>query len=420
MLRLHRAVFNFLAASLAICIALSAGLACRAAITINTVPIGSPGNANDPADGDDSTSGIQNFGAVPYNYRIGKYDVTVGQYTAFLNAVAATDTYSLYNANMAADPNIAGVAQSCIATGCSYSVIGSANHPITYVNWGDAARFANWLHNGQPTGAEGPSTTETGAYTLNGATSSAALNAVSRNAGAQWFIPSENEWYKAAYYDPVAGNYWKYATCTDTTPISTFPDNRPNTANFQSTSHGFAVTGSQTYDAHQNYLTDVGAYTGSPSPFGTFDQSGLVFQWNEALTGSSRDGRGGSWVTGTLFLAASVRSDLDPTSEYGGRGFRVATVVNPAAGDYNQNGFVDAADYTLWRDTLGSTTNLAADGNGNHIIDSADYDIWKTNFGQHSPGADAAVPEPSTAALAVVTCGAMLKWRRRCVSPSRR
>jgi formylglycine-generating enzyme required for sulfatase activity len=86
-------------------------------------------------------------------------------------------------------------------------VIGSPNHPVTHVSWGNAARFTNWLHNGQPTSAEGPGTTETGAYALNGATSNDDLLAVSRSAGAKWFIPSEDEWYKAAYYDPVAGHY---------------------------------------------------------------------------------------------------------------------------------------------------------------------------------------------------------------------
>jgi len=52
---------------------------------------------------------------VAYNYHIGKYDVTVGQYTAFLNAVAATDKYGLYIPQMATDPEIAGIAQHCIA-----------------------------------------------------------------------------------------------------------------------------------------------------------------------------------------------------------------------------------------------------------------------------------------------------------------
>ena len=85
------------------------------AITIDTVPVGNVGNPNDPADRESLTTGVQNFGAVSYAYNIGKYEVTVGQYTAFLNAVAATDTYGLYNTSMATDLNIAGIARSGVS-----------------------------------------------------------------------------------------------------------------------------------------------------------------------------------------------------------------------------------------------------------------------------------------------------------------
>ena len=134
------------------------------AVTIAWVSVGNAGNANDPADGDSSNAGIQNYGGVPYNYSIDKYDVTVGQYTDFLNSVAATDTYRLYNASMGTDQNIEGIARGGSSGSYTYGVIGSsANLPITYVSWGDAARFANGLQNGQSTGAEGAGTTETGA-----------------------------------------------------------------------------------------------------------------------------------------------------------------------------------------------------------------------------------------------------------------
>src|SRR5262249_50296622 len=152
---------------------------------------------------------------------------------------------------------------------------------ITYVNFGDAARFANWLNNGQPNGLEGPSTTENGAYSLNGATSDSALNSVTRNPNAAWFIPKETEWYKAAYYDPVAAYYWQYATRSDLSPTSAPPGTTANTANFYSIFTGYAVTGSLDYDPNQNYLTDVGAYSSSPGVYGTFDQSGNVQQWTE-------------------------------------------------------------------------------------------------------------------------------------------
>jgi formylglycine-generating enzyme required for sulfatase activity len=318
---------------------LAPGSAMAANITIDTVPVGNLGNANDPATGNQ-------YGGVAYGYRIGTTEVTVGQYTAFLNAVAATDTYALYNANMATNLNIAGIARSGASGSYTYSVIGSPDKPVTYVSWGDAARFSNWLHNGQPTGAQNASTTEDGAYTLNGATSNAALSAVTRNSGAQWFIPSESEWYKAAYHQPAAqggdsDDYWNYPMGTNSVPYSdqppgATPDNT-RVGNFYADDglangydDGFAVTGSTINSSTQNYLTDVGAYTSSSSPYGTYDQGGNVFEWNEALiSGSFRGLRGGSWNSDSSFLQASIRVRSDPSNEFNSFGFRVATVPVP-------------------------------------------------------------------------------------------
>jgi sulfatase modifying factor 1 len=186
-----------------------APLSAHAVITIDTVTVGNAGNAND------STG----FGGVDYTYNIGTYEVSLLQYAGFLNAVAATDTYSLYNTNLGTDLNVAGISQSGSSGSYSYSVIGDGNRPVTWVSWFDAARFTNWLGNGQPTGAQGAGTTETGAYTLNGATTGIGFT---RNAGATWGIPSENEWYKAAYYDPSlnggTGGYWLYPTRSNSVP----------------------------------------------------------------------------------------------------------------------------------------------------------------------------------------------------------
>lgn len=310
------------------------------AITLDTVPVGNPGNAADP-----STGNL--YGSVSHNYRIGTTEVTVGQYTAFLNAVAATDTYALYNPLMASDANIAGILQSGASGSYTYSVIGSPNRPVTYVSWGDAARFSNWLHNGQTTGAQGPGTTETGAYTLNGATTAGALNLVSRNAGATWFIPSESEWYKAAYFQPAAeggdvDSYWAYPMGTNSAPYSdqppgAAPDNT-RVGNFYANDDsangyddGYAVTGSLSYSLSENYLTDGGAYSSSASFYGTYDQGGNVWEWNETLIGGSLRGlRGGGWDASSTHQQASFRDNFDPTGELFSFGFRVATVPEPS------------------------------------------------------------------------------------------
>ncbi len=320
-----------LAASLAACVALLASAlpASATPVTIDWVPVGNAGNAADP-----NTGSL--YGAVAYNYSIDKYDVTVGQYTEFLNAVAATDTYGLYSPSMASNLNIAGISRSGSSGSYAYSVIGSsANLPITYVNWGGAARFSNWLQNGQPTGAEGAGTTETGAYTLNGATSNAALNAITRNADATVFIPSESEWYKAAYYDPTlnsgAGGYYQYPFSSNTVPTSAVPGSTPNTGNLYDSTTGYAVTHSTSYSSSQNYLTAVGTYTASAGPYGAYDMGGDVWQWNETLiSGSYRGLRGGSWLDYSSSLQSSYRIINFPTGENSIFGFRVASVPEPS------------------------------------------------------------------------------------------
>jgi formylglycine-generating enzyme len=286
---------------------------------IPTVTVGDAGNMND-------TTG---YGGVSYVYNIAVTEVNLSQYTAFLNAVAPTDTYSLYNTGMGTDSNSAGIARSGSSGSYTYAVIGSGARPVTYVSWFDAARFANWAANGQPTGAQQNSTTENGAYFLLGATSGVEFtkNAINPNTGTTttWWIPNEHEWYKAAYYDPSASgpsdDYWLYPTQSDSAPGNTIGTGA-NQANFKDTV--YSVTQSEGYSSSQNYLTDGGAYSSSGSYYGTFDQGGNVWELTDAVTGSSGDARGGSWTNTDSTLMSSYRSGSSSTAEMDFLGFRLA------------------------------------------------------------------------------------------------
>ena len=295
------------------------------AITISWSTVGDPGNAPDTAVMSDGTTG---YGSVPYVYRIGTYDVTTGQYAAFLNAVAATDPYGVYSFEMNGDKF--GISQSGSSGNYSYAVHGNPNVPMFEVTWGDAARFANWLQNGQPTGAEGPATTEAGAYTLNGAVTSAALLTITRNPGATTFLPSENEWYKAAYYKSGGTNvgYWTYPTKSNTSPINILSATGTNNANF----FDEFGTGNGSYTDPVNYLTPVGAFADSPGPYGTFDMGGDVFQWNEAEVGGITRGlRAGAFGFYSNALASSARfiTYYPPAIVNDYVGFRVASLPVP-------------------------------------------------------------------------------------------
>ena len=287
-----------------------------AQITIETVSVGNPGNPKDPATGN-------LYGQVNYAYNIGKYEVTAGQYTAFLNAVAKTDTYGLYNTNMSSTTSGSGIVRSGSPGSYSYSVHPAfVNRPVNLVSFGDAMRFANWLHNGQPTGAQNASTTEDGAYFVNGATTNAALSAVTRKAGWTWAVTSEDEWYKAAYYNPAPSSYYLYPTSSNTAPGRDLADVSGNNANI----YGIPYPIQSPY-----YTTIVGEFQNSDSPYGTFDQGGNVWEWNEAVSGSSRGVRGGSVDFLDGYLQSSHRFNSVPTSEGSDIGFRVSQVPEPAS-----------------------------------------------------------------------------------------
>lgn len=288
-----------LTSTLALALAAGISSSAMASVTIDWVTVGNPGNLAQSSDNrNHGFSDGDGYGKVDYTYQIGQNMVTNTQYAAFLNAAAKSDPYGLYNTQMN-DSIHGGITRSGSDGSYTYTVkAGMGNKPVVFVSWFDAARMSNWMHNGQGNGS-----TETGAYTLNGATS----GIITKNVSASVWIPTEDEWFKAAYYNGDTGMYSLYATGADT--ISTAQAN---------------------YGSSVGTLTDIGAYD-LASFYGTYDQSGNAFEWNDAISGSSRGLRGGSWLNrGEASLRSSLRLDYDPSLGDLNVGFRLASVPEPS------------------------------------------------------------------------------------------
>jgi hypothetical protein len=181
-------------------------------------------------------------------------------------------------------------------------------------------RMANWLNNG----GTDSSSTETGSYTFTD------YDVVSkRNSTATYVVPTDDEWYKAAYYDPTkngTGGYWQYSPKTDdpNKMVAELPPGGPFSANFNSV------------DTDGNGTTDVGAYTAAVSYYGTFDQTGLTWEWNEPADPSTKrtSRRGGSQGNNVTRIAAGAIADnaIDTTGATVNQSFRLALVTPTGAG----------------------------------------------------------------------------------------
>lgn len=280
------------------------------------VTVGDPGNMAD-------SNGV---GAVANTFEIMKYEVTNDQYATFLNSVAKSDTTFLYSTIMASQPR-GGITRSGSPGSYTYSVKPNmGNKPVVYVSWFAAARYANWLHNG----ATDTASVNTGAYNVGSIYSG---DAVAVNSGASFFIPTDDQWYKAAYYKGGSTNagYWAYATQSDDTPASVTANatgdgsagNTGNSANYNKLTD---------WNGQDGMITTVGT-NGGASYYGAFDMSGNANEWSD-LNGSTplgnRAWRGGDYLIGPGYMSKDLRSDVTPAFGTGNVGFRIARLHTPS------------------------------------------------------------------------------------------
>jgi formylglycine-generating enzyme required for sulfatase activity len=273
----------------------------------------------------DPTSSLTNVSASDHTkaehlvatpFLIGRTEATNQEYCDFLNAVAKqSDPRGLYNVAMSSDLN-GGIERTGNAGAYAYSVKAEmGNYPVVHVSWFDAVRYVNWLSNGSPTGAQDKTTTEDGAYALNGAVSGAGIarNATNPNTKQKpkYCLLNEDEWHTSAYlktWKQAAVSFWSYPTQSDADPDLTL-GNIKNLANC-----GNIFTGP----------TEAGFFGESYGPFGTLDQGGNVREWTESVdSGQYRIIRGGSWADSAEAMKASESDVADPTLEDDKTGFRV-------------------------------------------------------------------------------------------------
>jgi formylglycine-generating enzyme len=261
---------------------------------IEFVPIGNPGNSAD-------TTGSPNpVGSVPYDYRMGKFEIS---------------EQVINKAN-----SLGGLFLTPSGRG--------PNKPATDLSWNEMARFVNWLNTStgshpaykftqQPGDAGYDSNANIELWTALDVGFDS--NNVYRNRFARYFLPSEDEWYKAAFYDPNGGGYFSYPTSNGSVPTPVSAGMSVGTAVFdQSVQQGPA---------------DI-TLAGGPSPSGTVGQGGNAWERIESdfdrtndSSNSFRVERGGGWFYFAEHLSSSYRLFDFPTVSASVEGFRVASLI---------------------------------------------------------------------------------------------
>ncbi len=347
--------------------------------------VAAPGNAADPETG---------WGSVASIYEAGTYEITNMDYVAFLNAVAGSDAHELYHPSMTDDPR-GGILRMGAPGAYLYDTKPyMAVMPVNFVSWLDAARYVNWLENGKPVTSE-DAATEGGSYDL---TIGSAGQFAARQPGATYVLGSLDEWYKAAYHEPVSANYWIYPTDVTeaptratATPHGGTANPGPGIANDALAAFWNAVAG--------NVLAVTSA--SAPSPHGTLDQGGNVAEWIETSqvgpTGASRIVRGGSYASDDAPLSSpiNVLTPFDYHSpEIGFRVFRLGS------GDWDGDDRADAADNCPLVNNPGQETNpdgtigaacLCGDADDSGAVDGGDVDEIRAALAAQIP----AVAAPS-------------------------
>ena len=302
----------------------SHNLRAQSLVNIETTAVGDPNNAADTRTG---------LGSVAYEFSVSKFEVTNDQYAAFLNAVDpdGLNPQAVYVSNMGTEARGGINFSSLAAQGAKYGVKQDmGNKPVNMVGWFQAARFANWVNNGAVSfgsTAASFSAIETGAYSLNGQSSGVFF----RNINAVWWIPSSDEFYKAAFYKSGSLNagYWSYPTQSDVAPGTVTADSTGtgsagasgNFANHLETAQWNSLVGN---------LTTVGS-NGGPSAYGTHDMGGNVWEWLDTWSNSNVYYRGGATLNDASQMLYSTAYTTYPDNTGGNNvGFRVATVPEPS------------------------------------------------------------------------------------------
>ncbi|MDR2430342.1 MAG: formylglycine-generating enzyme family protein, partial [Puniceicoccales bacterium] len=276
-------------------------------MNIETVAI-SGANVND-------TTG---YGEVTYDYHIGKYEVTQEQWKDFLNEVAKTDSHGLYNTSMT-NTDYSGITRTGSSGSYSYHVDSNyAKRPVVCVSLLSAKRFCNWLTTGD---------TELGLYDMGVVHDNDERDTATWLANGGVVLPDENEWYKAAYYDPNkngagVGGYHTYSTTGSVLTNGGRSDTMDGTRANYDISYQINVGGTC-------LLNPVDFYETYASAYGAVDMTGNVFEWTDSpYNTTNRVVRGASCSDyATLLAADSSRAGYSPGYEYDFIGFRVASLA---------------------------------------------------------------------------------------------